>query len=122
MLQLGENVSASAGDEVVRQGDPGDSIYVIAAGAFEVRKSGIEDAVLARREGMSFFGEMALVSDEPRVASVVCVTDGRLKKIPTSKFNELLAANDLTAYKVIVNIARMVAQRLSRLEKRVVGE
>ena len=69
ILKISENVSASAGDVILREGEPGDAFYIISAGAFEVRKGA---NVLARLEGLSFFGEMSLVSEAPRVADVVC--------------------------------------------------
>ncbi len=121
LIKISENLTANSGDVIVREGDVGDGVYIIAAGAFEVRKSGAESKSLARLEGMSFFGEMALVSDEPRSASVVCVESGRLKKFDVTKFNELLDAGDLTAYKVIRNMSRILAQRLARLGERVVS-
>ncbi len=124
LIKISENLTANPGDVIVRQGDVGDGVYVIAAGAFEVQKAGAESKKkkgLARLEGMSFFGEMALVSDEPRSASVVCVEAGRLKKFPVGKFHQLLDAGDLTAYKVIRNMSRILAQRLARLGERVVG-
>lgn len=117
ILKISENVSARAGDVIVREGEPGDSFYIISAGAFEVRKG---DRVLARLEELSFFGEMSLVSDQPRVADVVCVKDGRLKKVSTVKFNQLLEISDIAAYKMIHAMCRIIAQRLSRLEERVV--
>jgi CRP-like cAMP-binding protein len=121
LLKLGENVAANKGDTIVREGEPGDGIYVIAAGAYEVRKKGAKEKVLARLEELSFFGEMSLVSDKPRAASVVCVTEGRLKKFPVAKFKQLLEAKDITAYKVIHNVSRILAERLSRLEERLVS-
>lgn len=121
LIKISENSTANSGDVIVREGDIGDGVYVIAAGAFEVRKSGAESKALARLEAMSFFGEMALVSDEPRSASVVCVESGRLKKFDVTKFHELLDADDLTAYKVIRNMSRILAQRLARLGERVVS-
>jgi CRP-like cAMP-binding protein len=121
LLKISESLTAEPGDEIVREGDAGDGIYVIAAGAFEVQKAGAETTVLARLEELSFFGEMSLVSNAPRAASVVCVEAGRLKKVPADKFNELLDAGDLTAYKVIRNMSQILAQRLARLEDRVVG-
>ncbi len=121
LIKISENLTANPGDEIVRQGDTGDGVYVIASGAFEVQKSGAETKALARLEELSFFGEMALVSDDPRSASVVCVESGRLKKFPVDKFNQLLEAGDLTAYKVIRNMSRILAQRLARLGERVVS-
>ena len=118
---IGEDVVAEEGLEVVRQGEPGDGFYVISAGAFEVLKAGPESTVLARLEELSYFGEMSLVSNEPRAASVICVQAGRLKKFPKEKFNALLDKDDVTAYKVVRNMSRILAQRLARLEERFVS-
>ncbi len=73
----------SPGDVVLRQGEPGDSFYVIASGLFRVERSGetAEPVVLAHLDDGAFFGEMALLSGEPRAASVVAETDGELLKI-----------------------------------------
>lgn len=120
ILKISENVAASPGDEIIKEGTPGDGLYVIAAGAFEVVKGGAEKNVLARLEDFSFFGEMSMVSSASRAASVVCVEAGRLKKVPTDKFLQLLESGDLTAYKVVRNIASILAQRLARLEERMV--
>ncbi len=117
ILKISENVSASAGDVILREGEPGDAFYIISAGAFEVRKGA---NVLARLEGLSFFGEMSLVSEAPRVADVVCVEDGRLKKVSIERFNQLLEISDIAAYKMIHAMSRIIAQRLSRLEDRLV--
>ena len=65
LLRIAEDVVAEEGQEIVRQGQAGDGFYVIAAGAFEVVKSGAEQAVLARLEELSYFGEMSLVSIAP---------------------------------------------------------
>lgn len=121
LLKIAEDVVAEAGQEVVRQGDNSDGFYVIGAGAFEVLKSGSKSTVLARLEELSYFGEMALVSNLPRAASVICVEPGRLKKFPSDRFNELLDNGDLTAYRVIRNMCRILAQRLSRVEDRLVS-
>ena len=121
LLRIAEDVVAEEGQEIVRQGQAGDGFYVIAAGAFEVVKSGAEQAVLARLEELSYFGEMSLVSNDPRAASVICVESGRLKKFPSDKFNALLAEGSVTAYKVIHSMCRILAQRLARLEERMVS-
>ncbi|MEE8142268.1 MAG: cyclic nucleotide-binding domain-containing protein [Planctomycetota bacterium] len=121
LLKTAEDVVAKEGDELVRQGEPADGFYIIAAGAFEVLKHGAKDAVLARLETLSYFGEMSLVSDESRAATVVCVQEGRLKKFSHEKFNQLLDSGNLTAYKVIRNMCRILAKRLARLEDRFVS-
>ena len=121
LLKLSEHLMVRGGDEIVRQGEPCDGVYIIADGVFDVLKSGADNRVLARLEELSFFGEMSLVTESPRAASVVCVEDGRLTKLPIDKFNELLESGDITAYKVVRNMSRILAQRLARIEEHLVN-
>jgi len=121
LIAHAEDISASAGEEIVRQGSPGDGFYIISAGEFEVLKSGTDSKVLAKLENFSYFGEMSLVTDEVRSASVICVKDGRLKKFARDQFNALLDEGSLVAYKVIRNMCRILAKRLSKSDSRLVS-
>jgi MFS family permease len=65
-------VHARAGDEIIRRGDHGDRFYVVDAGEIEVHV----DAEESRLEGAgSYFGEIALLRDVPRTATVRAATD-----------------------------------------------
>ncbi|MGA8610198.1 MAG: cyclic nucleotide-binding domain-containing protein, partial [Xanthobacteraceae bacterium] len=59
------------GDIVIRQGDEGDELFLISEGEVEVEREGHEVARLGPAE---FFGESALISGEPRNATVVATT------------------------------------------------
>ena len=63
---------ADAGDIVLRQGDPGDLFYLIRSGKVEVRvkEDGHEKKVAELQQGQ-YFGEAALITDEPRNATIV---------------------------------------------------
>ena len=99
-----------------------DGFYVIGEGVFEVVRKGATENVMARMESLSFFGEMSLVSGAPRVATVRCVEAGRLKRFPLKDFNGLLERDNLQAYKVIRNMAHILAERFDKLGKRFVAE
>jgi len=60
-----------AGDVVIREGDEGDELFLISEGEVEVERRGHEVARLGPAE---FFGELALISGEPRNATVVATT------------------------------------------------
>lgn len=130
LLKIAKDVVASAGDLIVREGEPGDGFFVIAKGVFEVRKRRAsrdpeapaeEAALLARLGEFSFFGEMSLVTYAPRAATVACVEPGRLKKFPTVEFEKLLDRGDLAAHKVIRNMCTILAERLARMGERFVA-
>lgn len=61
------------GDIIIQQGDPGDYYYILCAGACRVLKDGV--TVLQCTKGMGF-GELALMYDAPRAATVQAVSEG----------------------------------------------
>ncbi|MEM7248528.1 MAG: cyclic nucleotide-binding domain-containing protein [Acidobacteriota bacterium] len=125
LLEIAEDVLPEAGDVVVEEGSDGDAFYVISDGVFDVVQGGssaLEQKVMARLEEYSFFGEMALVSADKRSASVHCVKEGRLKRFPLDAFQAKLDDGDLAAYKVTHAMARILAQRLNRVQKRFITE
>jgi len=76
---------------VFREGDPGDSFYLVRNGFAKVsRWKGQEEFVLAYLKGGTFFGEMAILSDEPRSANVVAVTRLEVVQFPREQFLQVL--------------------------------
>jgi CRP-like cAMP-binding protein len=74
--------AVSAGDTIVRAGEVGSLFYVIADGAFEARAGPIR-----RRLGRGdYFGEIALLRDVARTASVHAETDGLLYVLARDPF------------------------------------
>ena len=72
-----------AGTEVVRQGEPGDCFYVIADGQADVIHDGRRVAALIKGEG---FGEIALLRDVPRTATVRAMTDVETLRLGRADF------------------------------------
>ena len=76
------SVPVSAGDVVIRAGDPGDRFYIVADGEFDVLADGAD----RRMGGGDYFGEIALLRDVPRTATVRAVVDGQLYALERADF------------------------------------
>jgi diguanylate cyclase (GGDEF)-like protein len=86
-----EPASFSAGESVVEIGDPGRSLYVLVEGIVQVLyPARTSDFELARLGPGDFFGEMALLSDRPRSATVRAHSDVRAIKLEKHVFQRLL--------------------------------
>jgi MFS family permease len=76
-------VHATAGEEIVRKGDHGDRFYVVDSGEIEV----VLDGRAPHREGSSsYFGEIALLHDVPRTATVRAATNAELYALDRDDF------------------------------------
>jgi ATP-binding cassette subfamily B protein len=84
-----------AGQDVVRTGEPGDRLYVIGHGRAEVilDQEGWERPVAILDEG-DFFGESALLTGEPRTATVRTVVPSDLYSLERGDFVALLERDD----------------------------
>ncbi len=86
-------VHFDAGETVFRQGDTGDLVYVIITGEVQAIREDPdgEDQVLATMGPGEYFGEMALLSDAPRTATVRALTDLDAMAMARADFTTLYA-------------------------------
>ena len=88
-------VPVAAGEAVVRQGEPADRFYVIESGTFTVTRAeapGQEPATLRTLGPYAVFGELGLLNEAPRSASVTADTDGVILAMEGKDFLELVGA------------------------------
>ncbi|MGD8629350.1 MAG: cyclic nucleotide-binding domain-containing protein [Gammaproteobacteria bacterium] len=93
LLQKLQSVPVKEGEVVIQQGDSGDYFYIIREGRCSVTRlaSGKGwDIPLAELSDGDCFGEEALVSDNPRNATITMLTDGTLMRLSKQDFVELL--------------------------------
>ncbi|MFM8552767.1 MAG: cyclic nucleotide-binding and patatin-like phospholipase domain-containing protein [Nitrospiraceae bacterium] len=102
----------SGGDILFRQGDPADCLYTVVNGRLEAiiqAEDGGEPTVRPIGRG-TCVGEMALLTDAPRSATVRAVRDSELIRLPKAAFDHLLHAYPQAA----VELSRTLARRLQR--------
>eukprot|EP00746_Dinoflagellata_sp_MGD_P166233 gnl/MRDRNA2_/MRDRNA2_95986_c0_seq1.p1 gnl/MRDRNA2_/MRDRNA2_95986_c0~~gnl/MRDRNA2_/MRDRNA2_95986_c0_seq1.p1 ORF type:complete len:390 (-),score=140.98 gnl/MRDRNA2_/MRDRNA2_95986_c0_seq1:144-1313(-) len=77
----------AAGAEIIKQGDPGDKFYIVEEGQLVASKDGAD--VLDLKEG-DYFGELALLNDAPRAATVTAKSDVVVVSVDRNTFIKML--------------------------------
>jgi len=91
LLQQLETVSFQAGETIIQEGDSGDRIYIIKSGEVNaVKNLDGEDKLLRYLNEGDYFGERALMLDEPRAASVIATQDTECYSLSRDSFNKLI--------------------------------
>jgi Major Facilitator Superfamily/Cyclic nucleotide-binding domain len=85
-----ETVDVPAGATLFREGDEGDRYYAVASGSVDIRRAGVLVHTACRGEG---FGEIALIRDAPRRATVTARTEARLYAIGKEPFIETVTGH-----------------------------
>jgi CRP/FNR family cyclic AMP-dependent transcriptional regulator len=104
--------SASRGSIVIAAGDPTDSLYIILSGRLKVMMSDAEgkEVILSILSGGEFFGEMGLIDDAPRSASVVAIEPCELLVITRRDFKRCMAENAEMAMAVMRGLVRRLRE------------
>ncbi len=106
------------GEIIFRQGDDGASIIMILSGSVEIVKDGV---VIAHRGPGEFIGEMALVEDTPRFATVVAQTDCDISECSREWFSEVIKDDPAFALGLIKDLSHKLresdSQRIRELEE-----
>ena len=106
-----QTVRLDPGEVLFREGDPGDSLYLVGKGSVRISKSGSggEQETIGFIKSGNFFGEMALLDGKPRTAMAVAVEPTILGAVDESTFQHIL---ELAPSRLHLNFLRLVAERL----------
>jgi small-conductance mechanosensitive channel/CRP-like cAMP-binding protein len=102
-----------AGEIIVREGDEGDSVYIIRSGEVEVvaRANGAQEAHIRNLRRPAFFGEMALMTGTARNSTVRACTDAELLELSREGFIQLFKSHPETAAQMGEIIALRMSER-----------
>jgi signal transduction histidine kinase len=102
LYQMAETISVPAGQLVLQEGDPGDALYVVLDGELEITKrQGGQDILLAVSRAGEFLGEMSLLEQRPRSASVRTLQESRLLVISQAAFQTLLSCSPSAPLRIL---------------------
>jgi CRP/FNR family cyclic AMP-dependent transcriptional regulator len=108
-----------AGVDVITKGKKGDRVYFVLKGRLRVFRpdaNGDDSHILAELNTGAVFGEMELLTEQPRSASVRTLTNVKLWAISFEAMRARIKNGDVATLKIMVNIAKILAHRLEAME------
>jgi CRP/FNR family transcriptional regulator, cyclic AMP receptor protein len=109
LAEIGKRRTYSADETIVREGTTGTALYILLTGRARVEQDG---KALGELSAGDFFGELALIEEHPRSATVIAATETDCLLFPAWEFTALLEEHP----EVALPILRVLIQRLHRSE------
>ena len=124
VLNLAVPQTVPAGAVIIQEGDAGDSMYILCQGEVEITKRlGLvldeetpNERIIIRlkaEEGVCF-GEMSLLENEPRSATVTALTDCFLMEMGREDFLNLIKHDSDMGCKILLRLAQMLSKYLRK--------
>lgn len=133
ILGIAKRITFPAGHVIVKEGDIGDTMYIIMDGTVEVIKSLVisdledefdkeQNKVFTRLSAKdhAVFGEIALLEAMKRTATIKALTECSLYEIKKDDFLALAESNYELGYHIALNLARIVSARLRKADEETV--
>lgn len=111
LAQISEDMEVDAGTVFARQGEAGREFFVVLEGEVDVTRDG---RTLTPQGGVDFFGELALVADMPRTATLTARTPLRFFVLTSQGFRSMLAHNPDVELKVLRSMVKRLAEMVGQ--------
>lgn len=109
ILSIATSHRYAAGEEIIHEGDRGEELFIVVKGRVTVEKNGIQIAEL--RTG-GHFGEMGLVDNAPRSATVRAIEPTRAVAISRAELMALMKRESVLAVKLLWTFVQVLSERL----------
>jgi CRP-like cAMP-binding protein len=114
VMQVAEVLKFSAGEEVMREGERGDELFIVIEGTLQIVRG---EQVLSEVGPGEHFGEMALIRSSPRSATVRAIDDAELIAIRRADFFAILRKEYELAVKLLWQFLGVLADRLDQTSR-----
>jgi CRP/FNR family transcriptional regulator, cyclic AMP receptor protein len=124
LASLSKERSYKPGEVLFREGDPGDSMYIVLDGRVRIGKHipGAGEEALAFMGRGDYFGEMALIDNAPRSAEATAHDQGAVVlEIPREVLEGILDIRKLSSLRLLSILCSLVAKRLREIDDKLVG-
>src|SRR5690606_39040274 len=111
VMNITETRDFSPGDAVIREGEPGDAMYVVLSGRVRLHKG---DVTVAELDKGQHFGEMALVDRTQRSLTATAIDDARLLLIRRKDFYAIIKKEPSLSVKLLWSFVQVLAERLRK--------
>ena len=114
VVDIGLEEQYKTGATIFAEGSPGDKFYLIVEGAVRISRivPGMGEEALAVLRAGAYFGEMSLIDDAPRSATVMAHEKVRLFVVNRKDLEDLLFVDRDLAYELLWNWVRTLSRRL----------
>ena len=104
---------------IFHQGDPGESLHVVATGAVKIVLPSAEgeEAIIATLRTGDFFGELSLLDGAPRSATAVAIEQSETMALPRSAFHDLLGRDPSLRDALLAGLARELRRLTGHVEE-----
>jgi CRP/FNR family transcriptional regulator, cyclic AMP receptor protein len=119
-----------AGLVIIQESDPGDSLYIMVSGEVEITKQLTlvldkdtpKERVMIRlkAEDGVYFGEMSLLENDPRSATVTALSDCRVLELYQKDFLEMVRNDPAMGLKLLLRLAQLLSRHLRKTNQDVV--
>lgn len=107
-------VEIAKGETIFQKGEPGYDLFIVRKGAVSLRDGAIELSVARAQD---FFGELALLDNEPRSATALTLEQTSLLRLRSADFRELMARRPQIQERVLRVVVRRLRQATGRITK-----
>jgi CRP-like cAMP-binding protein len=124
LVKMGNTRALNRGAYLFKADEPGNTLCIVLQGSLDVvlGQGGTGETVVATVGPGQVVGELEVMTQIPRVASLLATEEALLLELPAERLEQLLRLNRPAANKLVAFIAKTLARRLEAVNERILGK